>query len=66
MTPLSIYFIVGTILEELVVVDEDKPDNRLNDGKCDPEGRLWGGTMGPLSVEAALGSFYCLDSGMLS
>ncbi|XP_046408358.1 regucalcin-like [Ischnura elegans] len=31
----------------LVSVDADKPDNRFNDGKADPAGRLWGGTMGP-------------------
>ncbi|KAG8224918.1 hypothetical protein J437_LFUL006277 [Ladona fulva] len=31
----------------LVTVDSDKPDNRFNDGKADPKGRLWAGTMGP-------------------
>ena len=37
------------------------PDNRFNDGKCDPAGRLWAGTM---SKDAKLnaGSLYCLDS----
>lgn len=29
----------------LVEVDEDKPNNRLNDGKADPSGRLLTGTM---------------------
>ncbi|XP_023281885.1 regucalcin isoform X1 [Seriola lalandi dorsalis] len=33
-------------LTSLVEVDEDKPNNRLNDGKVDPFGRLLAGTMG--------------------
>ncbi|MCH2155463.1 MAG: SMP-30/gluconolactonase/LRE family protein [Opitutales bacterium] len=41
--------------------ESDKPDNRFNDGKCDPQGRLWAGTMaieGPYSEPK--GSLYCL------
>ena len=28
-----------------VALDEDRPRNRLNDGRCDPAGRLWIGSM---------------------
>ena len=41
--------------------EADLPDNRFNDGKCDPQGRFWAGTMvehGPRE-KAAL---YCLDT----
>lgn len=34
----------------LVEVDEDKPNNRLNDGKVDPVGRLLAGERSYLSV----------------
>jgi sugar lactone lactonase YvrE len=39
--------------------EEDLPDNRFNDGKCDPEGRFWAGTMA-LSQDEGKGSLYCL------
>jgi sugar lactone lactonase YvrE len=29
----------------LARVEEDRPTNRFNDCKCDPQGRLWAGTM---------------------
>lgn len=35
------------------------PANRFNDGKCDPAGRFWAGTMSD-NVEAGKGSLYCL------
>ena len=36
------------------------PDNRFNDGKCDPAGRLWLGTMS-LSGERGAGTVYLCD-----
>jgi len=36
------------------------PNNRFNDGKCDPCGRFWAGTMS-LEGEGKCGSLYCLD-----
>lgn len=35
------------------------PDNRFNDGKCDPTGRFWAGTMA-VDATGKHGSLYCL------
>jgi len=37
------------------------PDNRFNDGKCDPAGRFWAGTMRLAEDRTGAGSLYCLD-----
>jgi len=47
--------------------EEHLPNNRFNDGKCDPQGRFWAGTMsmllsGATSQEPGAGSVYCIDS----
>lgn len=39
---------------------DSRPETRFNDGKCDPAGRLWAGTMG-FNSEPGLGSLYMLD-----
>ena len=36
------------------------PGNRFNDGKCDPQGRFWAGTMSHTD-EPKKGSLYLLD-----
>ena len=36
------------------------PDNRFNDGKCDPAGRFWAGTM-HLEAKGATGALYRMD-----
>lgn len=42
--------------------EADKPDNRFNDGKCDPGGRFWAGTMRiDNHMEEFTGSLYSLD-----
>jgi sugar lactone lactonase YvrE len=48
--------------KKLIVNPEaDLPDNRFNDGKCDPAGRFWVGTMS-ISGKKEAGSLYRLDS----
>jgi sugar lactone lactonase YvrE len=40
--------------------ERDIPANRFNDGKCDPAGRFWAGTM-EFGGEPERGVLYCLD-----
>jgi len=51
------------ISEEIkMIADPEKhlPNNRFNDGKCDPAGRFWAGTMS-LSEDKGAGSLYVLE-----
>lgn len=45
----------------LVDPEADKPSNRFNDGKCDPAGRFWAGTMDRSATVPREGSLYRLD-----
>jgi sugar lactone lactonase YvrE len=40
--------------------EQELPGNRFNDGKCDAEGRFWGGTM-DFACEAPTGALYRFD-----
>lgn len=44
----------------IVDPEKDLPDNRFNDGKCDPAGRFWAGTMS-ISGKKGVGALYRLD-----
>ena len=44
-----------------IFIEKEKPENRLNDGKTDPMGRLWFGSMDNLERNIKNGSLYCLD-----
>jgi sugar lactone lactonase YvrE len=46
----------------LAGVEEDLPDNRFNDCRCDPRGRLWAGTMSKVR-EPGAAALYRLDPG---
>lgn len=41
--------------------EADQPNNRFNDGKCDPAGRFWAGTM-QLEGQGKTGALYRMDA----
>ncbi|MEP7143187.1 MAG: SMP-30/gluconolactonase/LRE family protein [Ferruginibacter sp.] len=41
--------------------EDHVPNNRFNEGKCDPAGRFWAGTMA-LSEQAGAGNVYVMDN----
>ena len=49
---------------ELTIIHDPErhlTDNRFNDGKCDPAGRFWAGTMS-LIRQPESGSLYCMET----
>lgn len=48
-------------LEELVALERDRPFNRLNDGKADPWGRFWVGSM-RVAEDAREGRLWCVSA----
>ena len=49
-------------LERLAAVECDLPNNRFNDGKCDPQGRFWAGTMDAVHWSSPAGRLFRLDA----
>ena len=48
-----------------IFIEEDLANNRINDGKTDPKGRLWFGTMDNPERLIKNGSLYCLDKDLI-
>lgn len=48
-------------LEKLQGIEGDLPDNRFNDGKCDPQGRFWAGTMDAKHWDKPSGNLYRME-----
>ncbi len=58
-----IEFIPSTMTHRVISdVESNIEGTRLNDGKCDPSGRLWVGSM-DLNIEAPIGSLYSVERG---
>ncbi|MDA1090529.1 MAG: SMP-30/gluconolactonase/LRE family protein [Proteobacteria bacterium] len=53
-------------LSRLCHFEEDRPENRANDGKCDIAGRLWLGTMNNTDSTQETGGFYRFDPGLVA
>lgn len=50
--------------ECLVGIDHPRPDMRLNDGRCDRQGRFWAGSMVfDMNLNAAIGALYRYSAG---
>ncbi len=47
-------------VDRIVDIESDRKDTRFNDGKCDPAGRLWAGTMS-ISRPKKTGTLYRID-----
>lgn len=58
------------IVTQIVEIEADLPDNRFNDGKCDPQGRFWFGSMSSEKAQANLyrydpdGSLHKMETGL--
>jgi len=50
----------------IVANPESDPRTRYNDGKCDPQGRFWAGTLEHEETGAALGHLYMLDTHLVA
>lgn len=48
-------------LEMLASVEDALPQNRFNDGKCDPQGRFWAGTMDAKEWKKPSGNLYRMN-----
>lgn len=47
-------------IKAIVDPEADRPENRFNDGKCDPAGRFWAGSLN-LAGASKQAALYCLE-----
>ena len=59
-------FVTGAILDTVCLIEPEKPGNRANDGKLDPAGRFWIGTMSNNGSVLEAGALYRLDGSQLT
>jgi hypothetical protein len=60
---LNLYYNLEPISGEMSLITDPErhiPNNRFNDGKCDPAGRLWAGTMAE-DAKGTSGSLYVME-----
>ena len=50
----------GTTGKTISDPEYNKPNNRYNDGKCDPQGRFWVNSLA-FNLEAGAGALYCIN-----
>ena len=60
---LSLCDATGGSLRPVFANPEPRGTTRFNDGKCDPAGRFWAGTL-DLKFRQPLGSLYCLEGNL--
>lgn len=60
---IALYNTVTGKIELLSNPEKELPKNRFNDGKCDPKGRFWVGTM-EIEPQNPKGSLYCFSKGV--
>ena len=60
---LSLCETTGEALRPVFANPEPRGTTRFNDGKCDPAGRFWAGTL-DLTFRKPLGALYCLDGNL--
>ncbi|GGC84307.1 SMP-30/gluconolactonase/LRE family protein [Undibacterium terreum] len=58
----SFFDLTTAAITPICKVEADLPDTRLNDGRCDRQGRFVFGTMNEAEEKTAIGSFYRLNA----
>jgi sugar lactone lactonase YvrE len=61
---LAVFDTTNLNLQTLSDPETHLPQNRFNDGKCDPMGRFWAGTT-EIKHENITGSLYCIEKGTI-